>query len=84
MYHFRKQFARKGNKVTAKLGTNTVLKKIIKKMFLEKEAAFLYCNWSIKMARIIWFGSTSVDIGPVSRLSFLPNTLKRSLPCVTV
>ena len=33
-------------------------------MFLETEAAFSYCNWSIKMARIIWFGSTSVDIGP--------------------
>ena len=33
-------------------------------MFLETEAAFPYCNWSIKMARIIWFGSKSVDIGP--------------------
>ena len=32
--------------------------------FLETEAAFPYCNWSIKMARIIWFGSRSVDIGP--------------------
>ena len=30
--------------------------------FLETEAAFLCCNWLIKMARIIWFGSTSVDI----------------------
>ena len=27
-------------------------------------AAFFYCNWSIKMARVIWFGSRSVDIGP--------------------
>ena len=33
-------------------------------MFLETEAAFPYCNWSIKISRIIWFGSTSVDIGP--------------------
>ena len=33
-------------------------------MFLETEAAYPYCNWSIKMARVIWFGSTSVDIGP--------------------
>ena len=32
-------------------------------MFLETEAAFPYCNWSIQMARIIWFGSTSMDIG---------------------
>ena len=29
-------------------------------MFLETEATFLYCNWSIEMARTIWFGSTSV------------------------
>ena len=33
-------------------------------MFKETEADFIYCNWLIKMARIIWFGSTSVDIGP--------------------
>ena len=33
-------------------------------VFLETEAAFPYCNWSIKMDRIIWVGSTSVDIGP--------------------
>ena len=33
-------------------------------MFLETEAAFPYCNWSIKMARINWFCSTSFDIGP--------------------
>ena len=32
-------------------------------MFPEIAAAFLYCN-SIKMARINWFGSRSVDIGP--------------------
>ena len=31
-------------------------------MFLETEAAFPYYNWSIKMARIIWFGLTSVEI----------------------
>ena len=31
-------------------------------MFLEAEATFPFCNWSIKMARIIWFGWTSVDI----------------------
>ena len=29
-------------------------------MFLGTEATFPYCNWSIKMARIIGFGSTSV------------------------
>ena len=33
-------------------------------MFLEKEAVFPCHNWSIKIARIIWFGSISVDIGP--------------------
>ena len=33
-------------------------------MFQETEAAFPYCKWSIKISRIIWFGSTSVDIGP--------------------
>ena len=32
--------------------------------FLETEAAFPYCNWSIKIARIIWFGPTSVGRGP--------------------
>ena len=32
-------------------------------MFLETEALFPCHNESIKMARIIWFGSTSVDIG---------------------
>ena len=25
-------------------------------MFLETETALTYCNWSIKMSRIIWFG----------------------------
>ena len=49
-------------------------------MFLDTEAAFPYCNWSIKMARIIWFGSTSVDIGPSyknnwQRLGRLPKGL---------
>ena len=29
-------------------------------MFLETEASFPYCNWSIKIARIVGFGSTSV------------------------
>ena len=33
-------------------------------MFPETEAAYPYCNWSIKMPRTIWVGSTSVDIGP--------------------
>ena len=33
-------------------------------MFLETESAYPYCNWSIKMVRIIWLGPTSVDIGP--------------------
>ena len=33
-------------------------------MFLETEAAFHNCSWPIKMARIIWFCSTRVDIGP--------------------
>ena len=32
--------------------------------FLETGAVFPYCNWSIKIARVIWFGSTSVDMGP--------------------
>ena len=46
-------------------------------MFLETEAAFPYCNWSINIARIICFGSTSVDIGPAyvnnwQRLDRLP------------
>ena len=30
-------------------------------MFLETEASFPYCNWSTKMAGIIWLGSTSVQ-----------------------
>ena len=30
-------------------------------MFLETEASFPYCNWSTKVARIIWLGSTSVQ-----------------------
>ena len=33
-------------------------------MFLETKAPLSYCNWSIKMARIIWFGSTNVDKSP--------------------
>ena len=46
-------------------------------IFLETEAAFPYCNWSIKMTRITWFGSTSVYIGPAyvnswQRLGHLP------------
>ena len=61
---------------TAEPGANTVLKKQLT-MFLETETAFLYCNRSIKMARIIWFGLTSVDIGPAyginwQRLGHLP------------
>jgi hypothetical protein len=30
-------------------------------MVLETEASFPYCNWSTKMAGIIWLGSTSVQ-----------------------
>ena len=46
-------------------------------MFLETEAAFPYCNWSLKMTRNIWFGLTSVDIGQAyvnnwKRLGLLP------------
>ena len=42
-------------------------------MFLETEAALLYCNWSIKMARIIWYGSTSVKhVNNWQRLGRLP------------
>ena len=33
-------------------------------MILDTEAAIPYCNWSIKMDKIIWFGSTSMNIGP--------------------
>ena len=40
-------------------------------MFLETEATFPYCNWSIKMARIIGFGSTSV-VNSWQRLGRLP------------
>ena len=47
---------------TAELGANKVLKQLF--MFLETEAAFPYCNWSIKMSRTIWFGSTSGVKGP--------------------
>ena len=47
-------------------------------MFLEAEAAFPYCNLSIKMAWIIWFGSTSVAIGPayVKKKYWLSSFLK--------
>ena len=31
-------------------------------IFLETETALPYCIWSIKIVRIIWFGTTSVDI----------------------
>ena len=39
-------------------------------MFLETEAALPYCNCSIKMARIIWFGSRSFDIGPADLINW--------------
>ena len=41
-------------------------------MFLETEATIPYCNWSIKLARSIGFGSTSVVNGwqRLGRLSF--------------
>ena len=42
-------------------------------MFLETEASIPYCNWSTKMAGIIWFGSKSVqDVNNWQRLSHLP------------
>ena len=46
-------------------------------VLLETRAAFACCNWSIKMDRIVWVGSTSVDIGPpyvnnLKRLGSLP------------
>ena len=34
-------------------------------VFLEIEAAFPYCDWSIKKSRIIWLALTSVHIGKV-------------------
>ena len=40
-------------------------------IFLETEATFPYCNWSIKIARIIGFGSTSV-VNSWQRLGCLP------------
>ena len=42
-------------------------------MFLETESSFPYCNWSTKMAWIIWLGSTSVQhVNNWQRLSRLP------------
>ena len=52
----------KGNKVPLGLARSFETNNLT--MFLETEAVFPCNNWSIKMARIIWFGSTSVDIGP--------------------
>ena len=49
----------KGEQGTAELGAKTVLKQT-NKLFLETEATFSYCNWSIKKARIIGFGSRSI------------------------
>ena len=40
-------------------------------MFLETEATFPHCNWSIKMARMIGFGSASV-VNSWQRLGRLP------------
>ena len=44
-------------------------------MFVETEASFPYCNWSTKMAVIIWLGSTSVQLvnnwQRIGRLPFL-------------
>ena len=51
----------KGNKVPLDLAQSFETNNLT--MFLETEAVFPCHNWSIKMARIIWFGSTSVDIG---------------------
>ena len=51
----------KGNKVPLDLAHSFKTNNLT--MFLETEALFPCHNWSIKMDRIIWFGSTSVDIG---------------------
>ena len=44
-------------------------------MFVETEASFPYCNWSTKMAVIMWRGSTSVQLvnnwQMIGRLPFL-------------
>ena len=40
-------------------------------MFLETETALPYCIWSIKMVRIIWFGTTSKWLALVRSSSFL-------------
>ena len=34
-------------------------------MFLETEASLPWCNWSIKIARIIWFGSRRFDMSSI-------------------
>ena len=52
----------KGNKIP--LGLAQGFKTNNLTMFLEKEAVFPCHNWSINIARIIWFGSITVDIGP--------------------
>ena len=60
-----------GEHGTAELGANTILKKKkILTMFLETDVAFPYCNWSIKMAIIIWLDSISVDTGPMLQVWF--------------
>ena len=55
--------APKGNKVLLSLAQIYTWNKQIN-LVLETEAALPYCNWSIKLAGIIWFGSTSFDIDP--------------------
>ena len=53
----------KGEQGTAELGVNTILKQT-NELFLQDRSCLTYHYWSTKMARIIWFGSASVDIGP--------------------
>ena len=63
----------KGEQGTAELGGKHSFETDKWTMFLETEASFPYCNWSIKMAGIIWLGSTSVHhVNNWHRLSRLP------------
>ena len=50
----------KGEQGTADLGAKS-FETIKLTMFPETEAAFAYCNWSIKITRTFRFGSTRVD-----------------------
>ena len=61
MSNYTKFVLAEGNKVLLSLPQTQFLNKKLT-IFLVTEAAFPYCNWLMKMARIIWFGSISVDI----------------------